>query len=51
MEKNKKKYIKPAMQVYNIEPTTLLAWSQLGEERGSLYDEIGSSDEYCTNPR
>ena len=24
MEKNKKKYIKPAMQVYKIEPTQLL---------------------------
>lgn len=50
MEKSKKKYIKPAMQVYNIEPTTLLVGS-FGEERGSLYDGIESSDEYCTNPR
>lgn len=29
MEKSKKKYIKPAMQVYNIEPTTLLASSPI----------------------
>ena len=50
MEKSKKKYIKPAMQVYKIEPTTLLAGSPLGEERGSLYDEIGFSDDYCTDP-
>ena len=48
MEKNKKKYIKPAMQVYNIEPTTLLAGSP--DPRGSLYDEIGFSGDYCTNP-
>ena len=51
MEKSKKKYIKPAMQVYNIEPTSLLANSPLGEERGSRYDQIEFSDEYCTNPR
>ena len=49
MEKNKKKYIKPAMQVYKIEPTTLLTGSNR-DFRGSLYDEIGFSDDYCTDP-
>ncbi|MGM9726458.1 MAG: hypothetical protein ACI3YJ_02470 [Prevotella sp.] len=48
MVKIKKKYIKPAMQVYKIEPTTLLAGSP--DPRGSLYDEIGFSDDYCTDP-
>ena len=47
MEKNKKKYVKPAMQAYGIEPTTLLGESS---DRGSLYDGIGFSGEYCTNP-
>ena len=42
----KKIYSKPAMQMYQTEPTTLLA----GSERGSLYDGIGSSNEYCTDP-
>lgn len=48
MEKNKKKYIKPAMQVYKIEPTTLLAGSP--DPRGSLYDEIRFSGDSCTDP-
>ena len=46
---NKKKYVNPAMQVYKIEPTTLLAASD-PDLRGPLYDGIGSSDEYCTTP-
>ena len=49
MVKIKKKYIKPAMQVCKIEPTTLLTGSN-PDSRGSLYDEIGFSDDYCTNP-
>ena len=48
MEKNNNKYIKPAIQLYKIEPTNLLAGSP--DPRGSLYDEIGFSDDYCTDP-
>ena len=51
MDKEKKRYIKPVMQVYGIEPTSILAASPGEDPRGSLYGEIEFSDEYCTNPR
>lgn len=43
----KKVYIKPEMKAYEIEPTVILA----GSEIGSLYDEITFEDEVCDNPR
>lgn len=51
MKKNKQMYVKPAMQVYKIEPSTMLAGSPGEDQRGSRYDEIRFEDEYCTNPR
>ncbi len=50
MVKNKQTYIQPAMQVFEIEPQQVLAGSLEEDKRGSLYDEIEFSDEYCTDP-
>ena len=50
MNMNKKAYTKPATQVFEIESQQVLAASLGDDKRGSLYDEIEFSDEYCTDP-
>lgn len=46
----KKVYVKPAMQVYDLEPTTLLTTSGDKGKRGELYDEIPVNNEFCETP-
>ena len=47
----KKVYVKPAMQVYGLEPTTLLTMSGGDNgKRGELYDEIPVNNEFCETP-
>ncbi len=50
MNMNKKAYTKPATQVFEIESQQVLAASLGDDKRGSLYDEIEFSNEYCTDP-
>lgn len=50
MNMNKRVYMRPATQVFEIEPQQVLAASSVDDKRGALYDEIEFSDEYCTDP-
>ena len=47
---NKKVYTMPATQVFKMNPQQVLAASSGNDQRGTLYDEIEFSDEYCTDP-
>ena len=50
MNMNKKVYTMPATQVFEMDPQQVLAASSGNDQRGTLYDEIEFSDEYCTDP-
>ena len=44
------KSVKTEMEVIEFEAEDIITTSCSSDVRGSLYDEIGFSDEYCTNP-
>ena len=43
-------YVKPALQVFEMDSQQLLAGSLGEDKRGALYDDIEFSDEYCPDP-
>lgn len=45
------KYVKAEMEVIEFENEDIITTSCSNDVRGPLYDEIGFSDEICTNPR